>query len=108
MGRDVIGNDVNPLSTMLARPRTVPMSVEKLQETLAEIDWQDRAPLQPELEAFYHPVTLGHLEQLKEWIAGRVAADGSLDPTTDWIRMIALNRLSGIRRVFFLGPIHAT
>ncbi len=103
LGRDVIGNDVNPLSTMLARPRTVPMSVEKLQETLAEIDWQERAPLQPELEAFYHPVTLSHLEQLKGWITGRVAADGSLDPTTDWIRMIALNRLSGHSPGFFSG-----
>lgn len=103
LGRNVIGNDVNPLSTMLARPRTVPMSVERLQETLAEIDWHMRVPHQPELEAFYHPVTLGHLEQMKEWIAGRIGVDGSLDAATDWIRMIALNRLSGHSPGFFSG-----
>ena len=102
-GRHVIGNDVNPLSTMLAQPRTLPMSVARIEQTLARIDWQERVPQQPELEAFYHPATLGHLEQLKDWIGAEAAADGSLDPVTDWVRMIALNRLSGHSPGFFSG-----
>ncbi|VVT16325.1 Methyltransferase [Sphingomonas sp. EC-HK361] len=104
MGRRPAGNDINPLSTLLTRPRLNPPSVAQVAERLSSIDWEDTGEQPDELLAFYHPATLARLSALQGWIAREApVADASPDPVADWIRMVAINRLSGHSPGFFSG-----
>lgn len=96
MGRAVAGSDINPLSLMLARPRLSPPTLDQLKDRLDEIDWANDLGDDEALLTFYHPATLSHLRALKRHLAGRV-----LEPVDDWIRMVALNRLTGHSGGFF-------
>jgi hypothetical protein len=102
LGRRPVGNDINPLSTLLLRPRLAPPSLAAIAARLAEIPWHVHGPLQADLLVFYHPATLGRLQALRDWLLARwplsVAAP---DPVDDWIRMVALNRLTGHSPGFF-------
>ena len=51
-----------------------------------------------DLLAFYHPDTLRGLDALRTWLRGREG-----DHVADWIRMVALNRLTGHSPGFFSG-----
>ena len=103
MGRKAIASDANPLSLMLARPRLAPPTVEAIEARLALIPRTARiAQRDLPLTAFYHPDTLAQLIALKHWFRRRTRA-GDFDPTDDWIRMVALNRLSGHSSGFFSG-----
>lgn len=115
-----VGNDVNPLSEMLVRPRLAPVSLHAIARRLAEIPTGQLPtgqlpagelplgqlplgePADPgdELLVFYHPGTLRRLRGLRTWLLDRAAA-GTLDATDRWIRMIALNRLTGHSTGFF-------
>ena len=104
MARRAIGADVNPLSVLLARPRFHPPAPAMVSAALKDIDWTAGAPENAGLLAFYHPTTLAKLEALRRWLAGRLPAEApTTDPVADWIRMVALNRLSGHSPGFFSG-----
>ena len=99
-GRVGCGNDVNPLSAMLVRPRLCP---PRLPAVLARIDdlplaWE--GPLDDDLLVFFHPETLRELNALRAHLLA-AAARGPLDPVDDWIRMVAVNRLTGHSPGFF-------
>ncbi len=96
MGRAPAANDVNPLSAMLSGPRFDPPAVEAVRDRLAAIDLSADGgdPADADLLAFYHPETLRQIEALR--IALR--ADDAVD---SWIRMVALNRLTGHSPGFF-------
>lgn len=101
LGRSVAGNDVNPLSAMLVRPRLSPPAFAEICKRLTEIDWKARvATADRELEVFYHPETLVEIVALKNWLLGRHSA-GKLDAVDDWIRLVAINRLTGHSSGFF-------
>jgi DNA methylase len=104
MQRQPVGNDINPLSTLLARPRLRAVDLQAIGQKLRTVDWSDGTIQRDDLLAFYHPRTLVKLEALRNWI-GRHLVDGTdvADPVVDWIRMIALNRLSGHSPGFFSG-----
>lgn len=104
MGRRAFGNDINPLSELLTRPRLKPISEKEVSSALATVDWSRGEIEREDLLAFYHPETLRGLEALKVWISEH-APLGKDDPdrVADWIRMIALNRLSGHSPGFFSG-----
>lgn len=103
-GRAPIGNDINPLSALLVRPRLNPPRIDKIVNRLAEIPWADSEDGPLDLLAFYHPFTLQRLMALKAWFAARAPlADPAPDPVDDWIRMVAINRLSGHSPGFFSG-----
>ena len=103
-GRRAIGGDVNPLSVLLVRPRLAPPTAAAVSSALAEIDWTRGAVETESLLAFYHPTTLARLEALRRWLAERLPPDAPVvDPVADWIRMVALNRLSGHSPGFFSG-----
>ena len=95
-----MGNDVNPLSEMLVRPRLAPVSLHAIARRLGEIPLGDPADPGDELLVFYHPGTLHRMRGLRTWLLDRAAA-GMLDATDRWIRMIALNRLTGHSPGFF-------
>ena len=104
MGRQAFGNDVNPLSVLLARPRLRPVRVQAVADALSTVDWSRGQIEREDLLAFYHPATLAKLEALRLWLAERAPlGDEDVDSVADWIRMVAINRLSGHSPGFFSG-----
>ena len=105
------GNDVNPLSTMLLRPRLCPPTLGAVVARVDELSLHYDGDLDEDLLAFYHPDTLRELEALRAYFLQRDAA-GELDPVDDWLRMVAINRLTGHSSGFFsvytLPPNQAT
>ena len=96
LGRAAYGNDVNPLSTLLTRPRLNTPSYPSIQKALMRIDWTVPVDVPVELLAFYHPETLRRLCILRDYLRDRAPLDdNSPDPALDWIRMVAINRLTG-------------
>jgi hypothetical protein len=100
LGRAPAANDVNPLSAMLCAPRLDPPSVEAVRSKLAEIDLSSAVgdPAEADLLAFYHPDTLRQINALRAWLLDRGDA---LDRVDAWIRMVAINRLTGHSTGFF-------
>lgn len=100
MGRAAVGNDINPLSVFLTRPRTAPPTLSRIAERLAGIDWMAAAETWDDLLAFYHPETLREISALRAYLLDKEAA-GAIDEVDDWIRMVAINRLTGHSPGFF-------
>lgn len=97
MGRRPVANDINPLSAMLVGPRMAPPDIEAVRERLHIIPPIDTPfPDEPELTVFYHPDTLRQVRGLRAWLLQREP-----DPVDAWIRMVALNRLTGHSPGFF-------
>ncbi len=111
MGCRPVGNDINPLSEMLVRPRLDPVSLHAVAKRLQSIAAGEAADAEDELTTFYHPATLGRIRAVRAWLLERKAS-GHLDPIDRWIRMVALNRLTGHSPGFFsvytLPPNQAT
>lgn len=103
MGRRALGNDINPLSVLLARPRLRPVALSDVEEALRGVDWSRGEVQREDLLAFYHPETLRRLEALRFWLAESAPPGGGGGPAADWIRMVALSRLSGHSPGFFSG-----
>ena len=104
MRRQAFGNDINPLSTILTRPRLRPIALPAVADALRSVDWSRGKIEREDLLAFYHPATLMKLEALRHWLAERAPlASDIVDPVADWIRMVAINRLSGHSPGFFSG-----
>ncbi len=104
MGRQAYGNDINPLSILLTRPRLRPISLQRVMAALKSVDWTRNGIERKDLLAFYHPETLGKLEALRLWLSQRAPLDaGDPDHVADWIRMVAISRLSGHSAGFFSG-----
>ena len=95
------GNDANPLSRALVEPRINPPGPGAIERRLKRIPWKDFRDIEhQELRVFYHPETLGHIEGLRRWLLARESA-GALDAVDAWIRMVAINRLTGHSSGFF-------
>lgn len=98
LGRRAAGNDINPLSAMLVGPRLAPPSLDDIAATLAAIDFAAEAEADLALLAFYHPGTLRQVAALRAWLIER---GDRLDAAGRFIRMVALNRLTGHSPGFF-------
>ncbi len=102
MGRRALGNDINPLSALLTRPRMRPPGLEAIAERLREVPWERGRIMRGDLSAFYHRRTLSQLHALRSWLLRRAPLSKTApDPVDDWIRMVALNRLTGHSPGFF-------
>ena len=100
-GRTPYGNDTNPLSRALTEPRINPPDLGQVQKRLAEIPWKNFTSLAREdLQVFYHPDVLTNIEGLRAWFLDKEKS-GLLDQIDKWIRMVALNRLTGHSAGFF-------
>jgi hypothetical protein len=110
-GRVPCGNDVNPLSAMLLRPRLRPPALGEVAARLRDLDLAFAGELDPDLLVFFHPDTLRAICGLRGYLL-RQAAAGKLDAVDEWIRMVATNRLTGHSPGFFsvytLPPNQAT
>lgn len=100
MGRYPVANDVNPLSRLLCRPRLNTPALKDVEARLASLDLAGSIVGHEDLLAFYHPDTLSEIVGLREYLAEQERRSHS-DPVDDWIRMVAINRLTGHSPGFF-------
>lgn len=101
LGRIPYGNDINPLSRALVEPRLKPPTLEEIEQRLQAIPWDSLTQHSREdLLVFYHPQTLAQLEGLRNWLIERQGSD-DWDSIDAWIRMVAINRLTGHSAGFF-------
>lgn len=110
-GRVPRANDVNPLTAVLLAPRLFPPALDDVRRRLDEMDLRHPTDVPKDLEVFYHPETLVAICSLREYLGAREVA-GALDDVDRWIRMVAVNRLTGHSSGFFsvytLPPNQAT
>jgi hypothetical protein len=100
LARVTVGCDINPLSKVLVEPRLQPPSIDAVRERLSTVDWTANAELPEELLTFYHPGTLREICALKAYLAQRLE-NRPLNAVDGWIRMVAVNRLTGHSPGFF-------
>jgi hypothetical protein len=100
MGRRAFGADANPLSKVLAKPRLAPPRLQAVEARLNEIDWACGGEASADLLAFFHPATLEQIRALRSYLLERESS-GRLDSADEWIRMVAVNRLTGHSPGFF-------
>lgn len=100
LGRRPVGCDVNPLSALMVGPRLSPPELAHIAQRLQEIDLGEGDEFPEELLVFYHADTLKQICALKKYLLQR-QQQGSFDELDAWIRMVALNRLTGHSSGFF-------
>ncbi|MBV8589387.1 MAG: hypothetical protein JO212_04895 [Acetobacteraceae bacterium] len=78
--------------------------MDDIRARLKEIDFGRAMPADtsPDLTVFYHHATLQQVCALRAYLLEREAR-GRLDSTDQWIRMVAINRLTGHSPGFFSG-----
>jgi DNA modification methylase len=100
LGRNVIANDVNPLSAIFTEPRLELPDLADVRARLASIPTTPSASSSLDLSMFYHRDTARELLALREYL-NRRRADYAEDAADRWIRMVATNRLTGHSAGFF-------
>ena len=101
LDRTPYGNDVNPLSIVITEPRLNPPEKSSIQHRLHTIPWHQFKEFEnDDLLVFYHPDTLAKIEGLQKWLINR-ERENKLDKTDKWVRMVAINRLTGHSPGFF-------
>ncbi|HLE57879.1 MAG TPA: DNA methyltransferase [Rhodothermia bacterium] len=100
LARTPVGCDINPLSRVLVEPRLQPPSIDAVRERLMNVDWKAYKEVPDDLLTFYHPDTLREIDALKAYLLHKLEA-GPLDAVDAWIRMVAVNRLTGHSPGFF-------
>jgi hypothetical protein len=100
-GRIPWGRDANPLSEILLKARLNPPSFEEIENRIEAIEYRSlKATETDELLVFFHPETLEEILALRRYLIERERC-GTLDPIDEWIRMVAINRLTGHSPGFF-------
>ena len=99
-GRQTLGNDVNPLSRMLLEARLSPPSLEEVDARLHSVSLDESVSHPEGFDVFFHQRTLNQICRLREYLCERHAA-GRADIVDRWIRMVAVNRLTGHSKGFF-------
>ena len=111
LGCNVIGNDINPLSTILTAPRLCQQNVAKIAQriekvTLPEVEIEDK-----DLLVFFEDRTLAELYGWRSYFKSRQVTN-TFDEVDAWLQMTACNRLTGHSKGFFsvytLPPNQAT
>jgi hypothetical protein len=99
-GRQVVQNDINPLSTLLTKPRFFVPSLGAVSDRLSLAPRNHGPAPDLDLSMFYHPETGKEILALREFLAERLG-QGDEDEVNAWIRMVATNRLTGHSSGFF-------
>jgi hypothetical protein len=100
LNRNIISNDINPLSQILTSPRLNIPSIEEIEKRLSEIPIDQNAKAEINLSMFYHLKTEAEIASLKNYLKGRRENEEE-DFIDSWIRMVATNRLTGHSTGFF-------
>lgn len=99
-GRDVIANDVNPISAILTRPRLEAPNVAQVDVRLRSLRLSLKVRSDLDLSMFFDRETEREILNLREYLRRR-REDGTEDSIDRWIRMVATNRLTGHSPGFF-------
>jgi len=94
LGRNIISNDVNPLSEILTLPRFFIPKISDIKDRLNDISLEESAKADIELSMFYHPKTEAELVSLRNYLINKKDS-GTEDDIDRWIRMVATNPLTG-------------
>lgn len=100
LGRQVIANDINPLSKILAKSRLCPPSIEDVTDRLDQISRINHDSSEFNLSMFFHPKTEAEIKAIRSYLLKRIK-NKSNDTIDDWIQMVATNRLTGHSSGFF-------
>src|SRR5688572_681224 len=99
-GRNVIVNDINPLSVILTYPRLELPNVAEIDKRLRSLRFAARPRGEIDLSMFFHPDTEYEILGLREYLYRRLCNNDE-DSVDRWIRMVATNRLTGHSPGFF-------
>jgi hypothetical protein len=94
------GNDVNPLSIVMTRPRLNPPTLQDVAARLKVLPLEELVDMPEELHVFFHPQTLRAICSLRKYLIERRSA-GTLDSVDEWLAMVGTNRLTGHSAGFF-------
>ena len=100
LGRVPVACDVNPVSRILLEARLTPPTLADIAIRLNQIPWSDCGELREDLLVFFHRDTLRELSALRRYLISRTASR-LLDDVDRWLRMVAVNRLTGHSPGFF-------
>ena len=100
LGRQVISNDINPLSRILSQPRFSVPTLPGIARRLSEIPLNKDLKADFDLSMFFYPDTEGEIVSLQRYLQAR-KEEGLEDHRDSWIRMVATNRLTGHSPGFF-------
>jgi len=100
LNRQVIGNDVNPLSKILSESRFLIPKMIDLVNYLEKIPFQRDIKADIDLSMFYYPDTESEIVSLRNYILEK-EKNNKLTNLDKWIRMVATNRLTGHSKGFF-------
>ena len=107
-GHRALGNDINPLSIILTKPRLNPPSLAAIEKRLHRIPLNNNACLDPELLVFFQRDTLREIYGWRQ----HFTQQQPLDHVDAWLQMVACGRLTGHSSGFFsvytLPPNQAT
>ena len=94
LNRNIISNDINPLSHILTESRLNIPTIQQIEERLNQIHFKE-SKADIDLSMFFHSDTESEIISLKNQLS-----DSFID---NWIRMVATNRLTGHSAGFFSG-----
>lgn len=100
LNRNVISNDVNPLSTIFTKGRLYIPNLNELKIRLDEIKINENLISEIDLSMFYEKKTLNEILSLKMYFLQRIDTN-TFDELDLWIKMVATNRLTGHSKGFF-------
>jgi len=100
LNRNIIANDINPLSTIFSKSRLFIPSYDKVEERLHKLKFKSGLIADIDLSMFYHPDTESEIVSLRNYLIKKKKHQEE-DFIDEWIRMIATNRLTGHSKNFF-------
>ncbi len=100
LNRQVIGNDINPLSKILSEARLLIPDYLELKQYLDNIPFKKGLKADIDLSMFYHKDTESEIVSLRNFILKK-EKNNDLNALDKWIRMVATNRLTGHSKGFF-------
>ncbi len=100
LGRNIISNDINPISKILCKPRLFIPDMVSVEKRLSEITVQENIDDDIDLSMFFHRSTLNEIKSLRAYLWYQ--SENNLSDDVDaWIQMVATNRLTGHSKGFF-------
>lgn len=100
LGRRVIQNDINPISTIFSAGRLALPTLDEVEERLESIPILRALKDDVDLSMFYEDRTYGEILSLRDYFVQRMNAE-LFDTVDAWIRAVATNRLTGHSSGFF-------
>ena len=98
--RQIIGNDINPVSKIFSEGRLSIPNIQELENYLNEIKIDYSAKAEIDLSMFYHHRTESEIVSIRSYILKK-ENNNELNNFDRWLRMVTTNRLTGHSKGFF-------